>query len=370
MDIFADIVSALGTEERVMLATIVSSSGSTPVPAGAKMLLTRAARIPAGTVGGGCLEADIQEEARRLYDTGGSAVLRSFHLTEDDIESGMLCGGRVDILIEPVRSNHRGLYERLVQLRDQGEDSVMLTAMDDAGATALKLLVSPLREGPDLAGAVKSMIDAAGETREPLGDAIIEAHRREQVTRIAAARGEIIVEPVTGLQELVIFGGGHVSKFVSRSAALAGFRVTVIDDRKEYANPERFPEAARTLACFFEEAWQHLRITRSSSIVIVTRGHKFDEGVLEQAVRTPARYIGMIGSRRKVLATYRHLLERGVSRSALARVRAPIGFRIGAVTAEEIGISITAELIAIRRGVTGTAAPMSEESARNPAGEG
>lgn len=367
MDMYAHIAEALGAEERVMLATIVSSSGSTPVPAGAKMLMTRGARIPAGTVGGGCLEGDVQEEARRLYDTGSTAVVRSFHLTEDDIESGMLCGGQVDILIEPLTAVQRPLYERLLRLRESGEGSVLVTALGPGRTVLTKFLLSPpVPENTDLAGAMKTLVDAVGPLSTDPVAAIIDAYEREQVTRITAERGEVILEPVVGLQDLIIFGGGHVSRFVSRSAAMTGFRVTVIDDRPEYANPQRFPEAAQTIACFFEDAWQKLRITPSTSIVIVTRGHKFDEGILEEAVRTPARYIGMIGSGRKVLTTYRHLRERGVSQAVLDRVRAPIGFRIGAVTAEEIGISITAELIAVRRGMYGPARAMSDALRSTP----
>jgi xanthine dehydrogenase accessory factor len=359
MDIYEHIVLALGTEERVMLATIVSSSGSTPVPAGAKMLMTGAARIPVGTVGGGCLEADVQEEARRLYDAGSATVVRTFHLTEDDIDSGMSCGGRVDILIEPLVAEHRSMYESLIRLRDAGEDSMVLTALDASRGVLLKFLLSPLvPSDEEFRRALVNFTEAAGNSTGSLGEAIMGAHRREQVTRLPAEHGEILLEPVVGLQHLVIFGGGHVSKFVSRSAAMAGFRVTIVDDRADYANSRRFPEAARTLACFFEDAWKSLQISASSSIVIVTRGHKFDELILEQAIRTPARYIGMIGSRKKVLATYKHLKDRGIPQSLLEKVRAPIGLRIGAVTAEEIGISITAELIAVRRGITGSAAPM------------
>jgi xanthine dehydrogenase accessory factor len=162
--------------------------------------------------------------------------------------------------------------------------------------------------------------------------------------------GELILEPVAGQPQLIIFGGGHVSKSIARAASLAGFRVTVVDDRREYANPARFPEASQTLAVEFYDAFNHLTVKHSTYIVIVTRGHRSDEEVLEQAVKTPAKYIGMIGSRRKVLTTYEHLVERGVPVEALMRVHAPMGIEIGAVTTEEIGISVVAQLINVRRG--------------------
>jgi xanthine dehydrogenase accessory factor len=126
--------------------------------------------------------------------------------------------------------------------------------------------------------------------------------------------------------------------------------MTIVDDRKEYANAERFPEAAQTLAVEFHDAFNHLTVKSSSYIVIVTRGHRSDEDALERALHTPAKYIGMIGSKRKVLTTYEHLVERGVTVTMLQRVHAPIGLEIGAVTAEEIGVSIVAELVQIRRG--------------------
>ena len=140
---------------------------------------------------------------------------------------------------------------------------------------------------------------------------------------------------------------------------MAGFRVVVVDDRADFADPRRFPDAAATLAVPFDEAWDRITVRSSSSVVIVTRGHKHDQRVLERAVQTPARYIGMIGSRNKVTATFARLVERGTPKTMLEKVRAPIGLKIGAITAEEIGISITAELIAVRRGITTETIPLS-----------
>jgi xanthine dehydrogenase accessory factor len=124
----------------------------------------------------------------------------------------------------------------------------------------------------------------------------------------------------------------------------------VVDDREKFASPQRFPEVAQTLVADFAYAFSKLTIKPSTYIVIVTRGHRYDEIVLEQAVKTPAKYIGMIGSKRKILTTYKHLVEQDVSPDSLTRVHAPMGIEIGAVTAEEIGISVVAQLIQVRRG--------------------
>jgi xanthine dehydrogenase accessory factor len=192
--------------------------------------------------------------------------------------------------------------------------------------------------------------NSAGPQIHSIAEAVIKAHRRNETQRLSFEWGELILEPLKGMPSLIIFGGGHVSKYVLRAAAMTGFRVTVVDDRPEYANAERFPEAHSTIALDFIEAIGQLEIKPSTYIVIVTRGHRSDEEILSRVVGSPARYIGMIGSKRKVLTTYEHLMEHGVSVDALKRIHAPIGLEIGAATAEEIGISVVAQLIAVRRG--------------------
>ncbi len=358
MDVYEEIVAGLERGDRLVLATIVSSSGSTPVPPGAKMLVRGLASVPVGTIGGGCIEADIQEEARKLLESGGISLIRRFTLTEDDIESGMLCGGTIDVLVESLTGEEKEVYSGLVSRRDSGGDAAVVTVIGPVQAKRAKFLVSFGASGVDEADL--RMLGRVAITLPPaFRETLLGGLGRQAVMRIPYAEGEFIIEPVPGLQDLIIFGGGHVSRYVSRSAAMAGFRVTVVDDRPEYANAERFPEAYRTLAAGFDSSWDRIEVKPSSFIVIVTRGHKFDERVLERAVRTPARYIGMIGSRRKVTSTYAHLVERGVPRELLRSVRAPIGLDIGAVTAEEIGISITAELVAVRRGGTAVSAAKS-----------
>jgi xanthine dehydrogenase accessory factor len=350
LDILEHMLSALQSEETVMLATIIATSGSTPASAFSKMLVKDQCTNSIGTVGGGCVEGDVVHEARRLYGLHSAAILK-FHLTEDHIESGMLCGGTLDVMIEPITGKEIPLFTVMKSLRDEGEDSIVVTKLGVDGKVRGKEL---LRAGAE--GLIESV--AHPGQRDPLAlnqpaelnEIIQKVAARHEMQRVQLPDGELILEPVAGRPALVIMGGGHVSKYVSRAATMAGFRVTIVDDRKEFANPERFPEAAETICVEFANAFQYLTVKPSTFIVIVTRGHRSDEEILEHAVTTPARYIGMIGSRRKVLTTFERLVEHGVSPEALGRVHAPIGLDIGAVTAEEIGISIVAELVYARRG--------------------
>jgi xanthine dehydrogenase accessory factor len=156
---------------------------------------------------------------------------------------------------------------------------------------------------------------------------------------------ESLVVPPT----VVLFGAGHVSSHIARYARFVHFRVVVCDDRPEYANHERFPDADEIVVEDFGRAFDRMQIDAYSYLVIVTRGHKYDGIVLEQAVRTGARYIGMIGSRRKTLTLLQKLRDKGVPQERLDRVYSPIGVSIGAVTAEEIALSIVCELVKIRR---------------------
>jgi xanthine dehydrogenase accessory factor len=160
---------------------------------------------------------------------------------------------------------------------------------------------------------------------------------------------DVFIEPILTLSTLYIFGGGHIALALTKMGKLCGFKIAVIDDRAEFASAERFPEAEVILAEDFTKSFARLKIDKSSYIVIVTHGHKHDEVVLEQAVGTPAKYIGMIGSKTKNETIFSHLRDRGISKEQLDRVHAPIGLEIGAQTPEEIAVSILAELIKVRR---------------------
>ena len=167
--------------------------------------------------------------------------------------------------------------------------------------------------------------------------------------RVSAADAEAFVESVSQPPSVVLFGAGHVASHVARFAQQVHFRVTVCDDRTEYANRERFPDADEIVVADFGQVLDKVRVDRRSYVVIVTRGHKHDEIVLEQILKTDAKYVGMIGSKRKTRTLLDRLKQGGVSAELLDRVFSPIGLSIGAVTAEEIALSIVGELVKIRR---------------------
>jgi xanthine dehydrogenase accessory factor len=166
---------------------------------------------------------------------------------------------------------------------------------------------------------------------------------------ICGGIAKVYIEPIIPMSTLYIFGGGHISFSLARIGKMLGFRIVVIDDRKEYANPERFPEADKTIADDYTNVFSQISVNNFSYIVIVTRAHAYDQTVLEWAITTDAKYIGMIGSRKKIEKIYDNLIAKGASGDDLKRVHAPIGLDINAETPEEIAVSILAEIIKIRR---------------------
>ncbi len=178
----------------------------------------------------------------------------------------------------------------------------------------------------------------------------------------AQASFQVMIEVHERPATLLVVGGGHVGKALAVIGDLCGFSIVVVDDRPEYANAERFPEAERVIRGRFDEVLAEYPFDANTYVVCVTRGHKHDETSLRQVVGKPAAYVGMIGSRRRVAAVLQHLVEDGADPAAVARVHTPIGLDIGAETPEEIAVSIMAEIIQVRRG--GSGRQMRESKAR------
>lgn len=254
MDIYEEVVRLRKLGQKCALATIVQVNGSIPSYESAKLLVREDGSI-AGTVGGGCVEAEVWTAAREVIESGKPKHL-TFSLGQDAAyDNGLICGGQLNVFIEAV---------------------------------------------------------------EPQPSAFI-------------------------------FGGGHVSKSLSKVANMAGFSTSIIDDREAFANKERFPEAVETYADEYENVFPKLPVTSSSYLIIVTRGHRDDMRVLKWAVGTPARYIAMIGSKRKTISVIKELEKEGLPREAFEKIFAPMGLEIGAESPEEIAVSVVAEMIAIRR---------------------
>jgi xanthine dehydrogenase accessory factor len=357
-DLFAEIVSALRQNEGVALATIISSSGSTPLPSGSSLLVKQSGGTT-GTVGGGAVEAKVIEDLRNLLANDGPSVIATFELSEEDVEPGMICGGAIDVLLERFVAGELALFSDVTRAREEGEDCILLRGIDAAKGSVHRILFSGEAEKSLQHDPVAQLVNKHGISEVTFLQALQRSKREETVHRVGGRNGEVILQPIVGTQPLVIFGGGHVGRSLAKMAALSGFTVTVVDDREEYAQKARFPEAAHVVAKSWDAAFNEIRFKPSSSIVIVTRGHQSDAEVLRHAVNIPARYVGMIGSKKKVMATYSKLLDEGVPEPSLRRIHAPIGLDIGAVTAEEIAVSIVAELIRARRGFQSSSVPMS-----------
>ena len=254
MDVFDELVRLRGLGQKCALATIVQVNGSIPSYESAKLLVREDGSI-VGTIGGGCVEAEVWNAAREVLQTERPRHL-TFNLGQDAAyDNGLICGGQLTIFVEPVIPSPR----------------------------------------------------------------------------------------------VFIFGAGHISRALSKVAAVAGFAPVIVDNREAFANRDRFPDATEIFAAEYEAVFPKLDIRDTSYLVIVTRGHRDDMRVLRWAVTMPARYIAMIGSKRKVIGVARELEKEGIPRDALSRVFAPMGFDIGAITPEEIAISVVAEMIAARR---------------------
>jgi xanthine dehydrogenase accessory factor len=334
--IIREMSAQVSNSQPFVLATVVTRNGSAPRSAGAKMLVRPDGSI-AGTVGGGKLEAEVLVQAAEVMHTHAAAV-SEFHFTGADASTmDMICGGRVEVLLEWLDAQAPDVIE-LVQalqaLADAHQKGWLVTRLSGSQAPGRHALVS----------AEKVL---AGEVPEGLLLKSIQAAR--QPVLLQSGQPDCLVEPVNISGTLYIFGAGHVSRSLANFTQAVGFWTVVVDDRPEFANRQRFPCADQIIVPgSFTAALDGIEIDEDSYIVIVTRGHLHDQTVLAQALKTPAAYIGMIGSRRKCELIFQDLLKNGFTPEDIRRVYAPIGLPIEAETPEEIGVSITAELIKVR----------------------
>lgn len=329
----------------LVLASILGQQGSSPRHTGAKMVIGAGGKTW-GTIGGSLLEAGVIEEARSILGSGQSRLME-FDMTGQDLDTAaMICGGKATVMLDCVSTTGENLdfFRSAHKALVRGDDFTFLTLFKgDVNAVAVisRCLLFPdgkvTGHCPLPAADLKSLVSAA--------------HHNDAAPVIPLRDWRAVLEPVRRTKTLYCFGAGHVAVPTAHIAALAGFRVVVVDDRAEFSNTERFPDARDVRVIDdFSHALEGLDIDADSYIVIFTRGHLYDRLVLEQALKTGAGYIGMIASRKKRDAIYGALLAKGFRKKELERVHSPIGLGIGAETPEEIAISIVAELVGHRSG--------------------
>ena len=318
------VCSLLGQGETVALATVVASTGSTPRSSGAKMVVRSDGSI-VGTVGGGLAEAMACKKGAALIGLGDAAAELMFvDMTQElAANSDMICGGGLTLLLETLEPGGPGAaaYAELDSLMRRGVRSVLSTRC----------------EKTDMLRTVNHIV----LKKDDGCDTVFEERGMDL----------LLTEPMIPPAPLYIFGAGHVSLFTARVAAMVGFRTVVLDDRADFANRERFPEADEVVVLdSLENAFDGLDVSEDAFIVVVTRGHLHDRNVLAGALGTRAQYVGMIGSKKKRDKIYDSLLNDGFTQADIDRCYSPIGLTIGAQTPEEIAVSIVGELIRVRAG--------------------
>ena len=351
-------VDGLKDGQPCVLATVVRTKGSTPQKAGA-MLLVRQDGSGLGTLGGGCVEGDIWFAAKEILRQNGGPEFKDYFLNEDiAARDGLVCGGTMYFYLEPLRET-----EDFLSIGNE-----IVDAYDGGQPVGLATVVNAKEGGPAMGAKLLLRVDDS--VSGSLGNADIDAQAIEIAKTVADVGGnesfstadgtEVFVEGFTTPPTLVMVGGGHVGKATADLAHSLGYRVYLVDDRPEFSNEERFPYADKTIVATYDKWPDQLELNVNTFVVVATRGHRYDDMALESALRTRARYIGLLGSRRKTIMIYRRLIEQGVPLDRIKEVHAPVGLNIGALEPGELAVSIMSEIIMVRRGGDGGRMQMGE----------
>ncbi len=350
-EVIQEAVKLLEEGQPCVLATVVRTKGSTPQKSGA-MLLVRDDGSGLGTLGGGCVEGDIWFAAQEILRNHGGPEFKDYFLNEDiAARDGLVCGGTMYFYLEPFReaADFAAVGQELLDAYNGGEPVALATVVN----------VPPGAQGMG----AKLLLRSGGQVSGTLGDPELDQLAMDLCRQVAEVGNiesfitdtgvEVFIEGFTTPPTLVMVGGGHVGKATADLATTLGYRVVVVDDRPEFSNSERFPYADETVVTPYDDWSSKVSLNVNTFIVVATRGHRYDDMALESALNTRARYIGLMGSRRKSLMIYQRLLQQGVTLDRLREVKSPIGLDIGALTPEEIAVSVMSEIIMTRRGGKG-----------------
>ena len=346
-NVYPELLRRLQSGETTALLTVIDAEGSTPQIPGASALYGESGLL-LGTLGGGMLEADAGEKAS-LGLKNRSLLLFRFELHGGDAAAGEpICGGHAWILVDATPETQAGAWRGLAESLFAHRSGVLVTRIEQlppggvrTERTWLDEKDIPPRAGSAL-GRIAGDLDRVRRQGKP-------AFVRPESADGLVSQVSYFLEPISPFPRLLIVGAGHIGRAVARQASWLDFDITVVDDRPEYASRENFPPGTSLVVSEIERAVREFPVSADTYIVIVTRGHSYDAEALRACVRSPAPYIGMIGSRRKItLMRERFLSEGWASAPEWDRVHAPIGLKIGSVTVEEIGVSIAAELVLVR----------------------
>jgi xanthine dehydrogenase accessory factor len=328
MDVYDAVGNYLDQGKCGVLATVVKKTGATPQVAGAKIFIGEDGKI-FGTVGGGCVEAEVWQEAKKTLKTKEARILH-YALNGNDVENeGMICGGNIDVFLEPVFEKYCDVYSKIMHFQKRGKRAMSITRFGNGDFSKTLLTMSGEVIG-DPADDTKNVDETLFHKKEPM---VLDGR---------------IIEPVVLTSTVYIYGAGHISQFIAQFAKAVDFNVVVMDDREQFANRERFPQADEIIIDEFDNIPKYRDDGGEEYSVIVTRGHKHDALVLEQVLNGDNRYVGMIGSKRKISMVFDYLEEKGFDPELLKSVHAPIGIEINSETPQEIALSIVAELVKVR----------------------
>ena len=331
--LFGQMISHLEQGENVVLCSILASSGSTPRGAGAKMAVFEDGGI-CGTIGGGNVEYLAIQQAMEVHKTH-QTMSKGFILRPNQVQDiGMICGGDVNVyfqFFDAADPKNLELFRHIYALLGLNRNTWLILEMDND--EVLEMGTYDEEDG------LYNIRKIPFETIKPM---------LRSRAMLAIGENRLYVEPLSQCGMVYVFGGGHVGQALCPVLAKVGFRVTMVENRPQFANPAFFPGAEAVVLDDYSDIRKTLPITKHDYVVIMTPGHAFDRVVLDQALWTDACYIGVIGSRRKIAKTNEILLSQGHREEDLTRITAPIGLEISAETPDEIAISIAAQLIAKR----------------------
>ncbi len=342
-DILIDLERWVGEGQAVALATVVQTWGSSPRAAGAKLAATLAGAMT-GSVSGGCVEGATVEVGQEVLRAGRARLIHYGVADETAWEVGLACGGSVDVFVQPLDPGHVRTVAALIGVGAVYAVATLIKGPADALGAALVL---------DEAGAV-----VYGALPEVWAEAGLKAARAALASgttqRITLAEDvELFVEVDWPAPTLVVVGGVHTAITLTQLARGIGYRTVVIDPRKAFGNAERFPHVDALITEWPDDALNALGITRATALALLTHDPKLDDPGLLVALRSPAFYVGALGSKGTQEKRRARLREAGIPDSQLARLRGPIGLDLGGRTPEEVAVSILAEIVAARNGKTG-----------------